>query len=98
MLDAEIAFRQSPVFEPLVAQERLRRFPGNLLEFPRQLVAAKKARPRLAEGPLLLEEAIRNPQLRIFEVEPVARCAGGIRAGGDGVELDPAGCAHGDRG
>ena len=46
--------------------------PTNLIEFPRQLVAARKARPRLAEGPLL-EEANRSPeqaQLRIFEVEP----------------------------
>ena len=72
VLDAEIAFRQAPVFEPLVPQEPATPIPGNLLEFPRQLVAAKKARPRLAEGPLLHEEAIRNPQLRIFEVEPVA--------------------------
>ena len=72
-LDAEIAFRQSPVFEPFEAeapQEPAVPIPGNLLEFPRQLVAARKARPRLAEGPLLLEEAVRNPQLRIFEVEP----------------------------
>ncbi len=46
--------------------------PTNLIEFPRQLVAARKARPRLAEGPLL-EEANRSSeqaQLRIFEVEP----------------------------
>ena len=75
VLDAEIAFRQAPVFEPhepFVALEPSIPIPGNLLEFPRQLVAPKKARPRLAEGPLLLEEAVRNPQLRIFEVEPVA--------------------------
>ncbi len=46
--------------------------PTNLIEFPRQLVAARKARPRLAEGPLV-EEANRSAeqaQLRIFEVEP----------------------------
>ena len=46
--------------------------PANLIEFPRQLVAARKARPRLAEGPLR-EEASAAPdksQLRIFEVEP----------------------------
>jgi uncharacterized RDD family membrane protein YckC len=44
--------------------------PVNLIEFPRQLVAARKARPRLEEGPLreaLNEEG--NDQLRIFEVE-----------------------------
>ena len=45
--------------------------PANLIEFPRQLVAARRARPRLAEGPLR-EEADASPeraQLRIFEVE-----------------------------
>ena len=42
---------------------------GNLIEFPRQLVAAKKARPRIAEGPLR-EDGAGQPQLRIFEVEP----------------------------
>ncbi len=45
--------------------------PAKLLEFPRELVAARKARPRLAEGPLR-EEYDRDAsasQLRIFEVE-----------------------------
>jgi uncharacterized RDD family membrane protein YckC len=45
--------------------------PAKLLEFPRELVAARKARPRLVEGPLR-EEYDRegsNSQLRIFEVE-----------------------------
>ncbi|GAA3752557.1 RDD family protein [Terriglobus aquaticus] len=45
--------------------------PANLIEFPRQLVAARKARPRFAEGPLR-EDADSTPeraQLRIFEVE-----------------------------
>ncbi len=45
--------------------------PAKLLEFPRQLVATRKARPRLAEGPLREEydrEASQS-QLRIFEVE-----------------------------
>ena len=69
-LDDEIAFRQAPVFEVEPPPEPSVPLPANLLEFPRQLVAAKKARPRLAEMPLLLEEAARNPQLRIFEVEP----------------------------
>jgi hypothetical protein len=64
-LDEEIAFRHSPVFE---AFEPATPLPANLLEFPRQLVAARKARPRVAEGPLI-DEAPRNPQLRIFEVE-----------------------------
>ena len=73
-LDAEIAFRKSPVFEDYKAflahdREPPVALPANLLEFPRQLVAARKARPRLAEGPLL-EDAPRSAQLRIFEVEP----------------------------
>jgi uncharacterized RDD family membrane protein YckC len=71
-LDDEIAFRQSPVFEDAVAPIDI---PANLIEFPRQLVAPRKARPRLAEGPLREEadqSAHQNPetaQLRIFEVE-----------------------------
>jgi hypothetical protein len=53
-LNQEIAFRLDPEFhehllEPLPLQ-------ANIIEFPRQLVAAKKARPRLAEGPLRSDE------------------------------------------
>jgi RDD family len=66
-LDAEIAFRRAPEFEPYVAQPV--GVSGNLIEFPRQLIAARKARPSLAEGPLR-EETAPEPQLRIFEVEP----------------------------
>ena len=71
-LDEEIAFRQSPTFEDVGAPVDI---PANLIEFPRQLVAPRKARPRLAEGPLREEadsSTHRNPQtaqLRIFEVE-----------------------------
>ena len=46
--------------------------PVNLIEFPRELVAARRARPRLAEGPLrdTYEDMAHDPsQLRIFEVE-----------------------------
>ncbi|WP_353072803.1 RDD family protein [Tunturiibacter gelidoferens] len=70
-LDEEIAFRQAPVFEESGPPIEI---PANLIEFPRQLVAARKARPRLAEGPLR-EDADQVPhnvpaaQLRIFEVE-----------------------------
>jgi hypothetical protein len=72
-LDDEIAFRQSPTFEQYLGAPI--DIPANLIEFPRQLVAARKARPRLAEGPLR-EDASQSPQnpdaaqLRIFEVEP----------------------------
>jgi hypothetical protein len=68
-LDEEIAFRHAPVFEepagPAVD------LPANLIEFPRQLVAARKARPRYAEGPLRdTSDAEQNDgQLRIFEVD-----------------------------
>ena len=68
-LEEEIAFRQAPIFEdPTVAPIDI---PANLIEFPRQLVAPRKARPRLAEGPLREEadQAAEAAQLRIFEVE-----------------------------
>lgn len=67
-LEDEIAFRQSPVFEELNIEPPTG-IAANLLEFPRQLIATRKARPRIAEGPLLAESAPRTPQLRIFEVE-----------------------------
>lgn len=67
-LDEEIAFRQAPVFEDFTI--RPEPLPANLIEFPRQLVAARKARPRLAEGPLREETSGHDEgQLRIFEVE-----------------------------
>jgi len=67
-LDEEIAFRQSPVFDPVEPPVEI---PGNLIEFPRQLIASRRARPRLAEGPLREEAELHaDPsQLRIFEVE-----------------------------
>ena len=73
-LDEEIAFRQSPVFEDYKAYLQREAeppipLPANLLEFPRQLVAPRKARPRLAEGPLRDDSVPVVRQLRIFEVE-----------------------------
>ncbi|MGI4827591.1 MAG: RDD family protein [Janthinobacterium lividum] len=64
-LDEEIAFRHAPEF-PVAAVEA-QSIPGNLIEFPRELVAPRRARPRLAEGPLFDEPE--EPQLRIFEVD-----------------------------
>jgi uncharacterized RDD family membrane protein YckC len=55
---------EEPVFaavEPLAV---------NLIEFPRELVAARKMRPRLAEGPLREASQDELDQLRIFEVAP----------------------------
>lgn len=65
LLDEEILFRNDPTFDETRAPEPL---PANLIEFPRQLIAARKARPRLAEGPLR-EDGTTPPPLRIFEVE-----------------------------
>jgi uncharacterized RDD family membrane protein YckC len=69
-LDEEIAFRQSPVFEEPAGPPMP--LPANLIEFPRQLVAPRKARPRYAEGPLraAADPAPGAGQLRIFEVDP----------------------------
>ena len=62
--ESEIAVEDEPIapIQPL---------PAKLLEFPRELVATRKARPRLVEGPLR-EEYDRDgsaSQLRIFEVD-----------------------------
>jgi uncharacterized RDD family membrane protein YckC len=43
----------------------------NVIDFPRELVAARKARPRLAEGPLReSSQLVGHDQLKIFEVAP----------------------------
>lgn len=67
-LDDEIAFRHAPSFEPSNPPQEI---PANLIEFPRQLVAARRARPRIAEGPLRdeIDPQHHAAQLRIFEVE-----------------------------
>ena len=66
-LEQEIEFRLAPEQDTYMVNALP--IPGNLIEFPRQLVASRKARPRLAEGPLR-EDAPAEPQLRIFEVDP----------------------------
>jgi uncharacterized RDD family membrane protein YckC len=43
---------------------------ANLIEFPRELVATRKMRPRLAEGPYAVQRT--EMQLSIFEVDPGA--------------------------
>jgi uncharacterized RDD family membrane protein YckC len=43
---------------------------ANLIEFPREMIATRRVRPRRAEGPLA--EAGSAPQLSIFEVDPAA--------------------------
>ncbi len=42
----------------------------NVIDFPRELVAARKLRPRLAEGPLRETSREERDQLKIFEVAP----------------------------
>ena len=43
----------------------------SLIDFPRELVAARRVRPRLAEGPLRdSSQPMEHDQLRIFEVAP----------------------------
>jgi uncharacterized RDD family membrane protein YckC len=49
--------------------EPIQHIPANLIEFPRELTATRKARPRLAEGPLY-DAAEDEAQLNIFEVDP----------------------------
>ena len=49
--------------------EPVQHLPANLIEFPRELVATRKARPHRAEGPLY-DPAREDSQLSIFEVEP----------------------------
>jgi uncharacterized RDD family membrane protein YckC len=43
---------------------------ANLIQFPREMIATRRVRPRRAEGPLA--EAGSAPQLSIFEVDPAA--------------------------
>lgn len=52
--------------EPIEIVEPAQPIPANLIEFPRELVAARKARPRLSESP----EPEPQMQLSIFEVDP----------------------------
>jgi len=49
--------------------EPVQHLPANLIEFPRELVATRKARPRLSEGPYY-NATQENSQLSIFEVDP----------------------------
>jgi uncharacterized RDD family membrane protein YckC len=59
---------QPVAFEP-ETREPVRPIHANLIEFPRELVAPRKARPRIAEGRASSE---RPGQLSIFEVDPGA--------------------------
>jgi uncharacterized RDD family membrane protein YckC len=77
--------------------------PAKLIEFPRELVAARKARPRLAEGPLREEydRDANQSQLRIFEVEPEAistePAVEPVLPGWSSIRLDPPADSTSDR-
>ncbi len=66
-LEEEELFPHDPVGHATV--EPVQHLPANLIEFPRELTATRKARPRLAEGPFY-DESHENMQLSIFEVDP----------------------------
>ena len=72
LLEGEL-FPDDPyyVHDPMASAtvEPVQHIPANLIEFPRELVATRKARPRLAEGPLY-DASHESPQLSIFEVDP----------------------------
>ncbi len=57
-----------PSIEMVEAAEPI---PGNVIHFPREIVAARRVRPRLSSETDLAEE---NGQLSIFEVDPGAIC------------------------
>jgi uncharacterized RDD family membrane protein YckC len=56
--DREAREEARAMFQPL---------PANLIEFPRELIAARRIRPRLVEGPYAERD---ERQLSIFEVDP----------------------------
>jgi uncharacterized RDD family membrane protein YckC len=58
------------VFEEEPALAAVEPLAVNLIEYPRELVAARKLRPRLAEGPLRGTSEEEEDQLKIFEVAP----------------------------
>ena len=58
-------------FDPVnsATVEPVQSIPANLIEFPKELIAPKKARPRLVEAQFY-NPAHESPQLSIFEVDP----------------------------
>ena len=63
-------FRYPEVLEEEPAFAKVEPLAVNLVDFPRELVAARKVRPRLAEGPLRDSSKEEKDQLKIFEVAP----------------------------
>jgi uncharacterized RDD family membrane protein YckC len=69
--DSNESFDPFDSYDPMGSAmvEPVQHLPANLIEFPRELVAMRKARPRLAEGPFY-DASHHNSQLSIFEVDP----------------------------
>jgi hypothetical protein len=61
---AQEQYDSAPVYEEIEAQP----IPANLIHFPREIVATRRMRPRLADGPGETD----SQQLSIFEVDPNA--------------------------
>jgi uncharacterized RDD family membrane protein YckC len=59
LADSDIAEFSDPLEEALVEPTRL--LPARVIEFPRELIAPRKARPRLAEGPLFDDLELASP-------------------------------------
>ncbi|MGC9197962.1 MAG: RDD family protein [Acidobacteriaceae bacterium] len=72
-LDEEIEFRRAPEFDDILLEPEP--IPANIIEFPRELVAPRKARPRLAEGPLRGDGVAPGGLLRVTEAAASAERA-----------------------
>jgi uncharacterized RDD family membrane protein YckC len=71
------------------AEEAVEPLAVNLIDVPRELVAARKVRPRLAEGPLRdSSQPAGHGQLKIFEVAPES-ISQTVRIGAAGGEWSP---------
>ena len=57
-------YESGPIYEAVDAAQPIA---ANLIEFPREIIATRRMRPRLADGPAVGEEP---EQLSIFEVDP----------------------------
>jgi uncharacterized RDD family membrane protein YckC len=73
--DSQDTEEESPVLEPELLEDEpafvaVEPLAVNLIEYPRELVAARKVRPRLAEGPLRETSVQEQDQFKIFEVAP----------------------------
>jgi uncharacterized RDD family membrane protein YckC len=77
--------QDGPGGEAIVPVEPAQPIHANLIEFPREIVATRKVRPRLAEGPL----GASGGQLSIFEVDPSSISTEPLLAGAAGVASAP---------